>query len=92
MSERERERGHCLLCVTAAAYGEEEDERSLPLRFLDIVLLLHSAFYSLWAVVVFPTIVGFPRYILCAVIATHCFVHCGFVLTSNIRLWPNEPW
>ena len=27
--ERERERGPCLLCVTAAACGDEEDERSL---------------------------------------------------------------
>ena len=33
--------------------------------------------------------VGFPRYILCTVIA-HCFVHVVLALTSNIRLWPNE--
>ena len=33
--------------------------------FFDVVYLSHSTFYSLWAVVVFPTIVGFPRYILC---------------------------
>ena len=33
--ERERERGRCLLCVTAAVCGEEEEnERSLPMRFL----------------------------------------------------------
>ena len=57
---RERERGSCLLVVTAAC-GEEEDKRSLPLCFLDIVFLSHSAFSSLWAAVVFPTIVGFPR-------------------------------
>ena len=36
---RERERGCCLLIVTAAACGKEEDERSLPLRFLDCVFL-----------------------------------------------------
>ena len=32
-SVRERERGRCLHCVTAAACGKEEDERLLPLRF-----------------------------------------------------------
>ena len=76
--EREcvRERGRCLLlCVTAAVRGEEEDERSLPLRFLDCVFLSYSDIvYSLWAVVVFPTIVGFLRYILCLDIA-YCFLH-----------------
>ena len=77
--ERERERDRCLLCVTAAACGEEEDERSLSLRLLDCVFLSYSGIvYSLWAVVVFPTIVGFPRYILCLhIISVFCvyFVH-----------------
>ena len=71
--ERERERGCCLHLVTAAACGEEEDKRSLPLCLLDIVFLSYSVFYSLGVVVVFPTIVGFPRYILCLNIA-FCFL------------------
>ena len=45
--------------------------------------------YSVWAVVVFPTIVGFPRYILCLDIA-YCFLHFDWVHTSKVRLWPNE--
>ena len=57
--------------------------------FIDSVSLSHSAFYSLWAVVVFPTIVGFPRYILCFNIA-YCFLHSVLVHTSKVRLWPNE--
>ena len=37
---------------------------------------------------VFPTIVGFPRYILCLnIISVFCIY---FVHTSTVRLWPNE--
>ena len=89
-SVRERERGPCLLCVAAAACGDEEDERSLPLRFLDCVFLSYSAFvYILWAVVVLPTVLGFARYILCLHIISVFIVY--FVLTFSIRLWPNVP-
>ena len=53
---REREKGHCLLVVTAACDESEEDKRSLPLRFPYVVFLSHSdIFYSLCAAVVFPT-------------------------------------
>ena len=54
-TERERERERSLPhCVTAAARGEEEDERVLPLRFLCYCISpSYSVFYSLWAVVVF---------------------------------------
>ena len=39
---------------------------------------------------VFPTIVGFPRYILCLDIA-NCFSYIfDLVHTSKVRLWPNE--
>ena len=55
--ERERERDRCLHCVTAAACGEEEDKRLLPLCSLcHCIPLSYSIFYSLWAVVVFPTL------------------------------------
>ena len=37
---RERERGRCLHFVTAAACGEEEDKRSLPLCFLRLCIPL----------------------------------------------------
>ena len=53
--------------------------------FFDIVFLLDSVSYSLWAVVVFPTVVGFPRYILCLNIA---FVLCvdfrAYILVSVV--------
>ena len=63
---RERKRGCCFLIVTAAACGKKGIERSLPLRFLYCVFLSYSDIvYSLWAVVVFPSIGGFPRYTLC---------------------------
>ena len=41
-----------------------------------------SIVYSLWAVVVFPTIVGFPRYILClhAVLCFSVFVFRAYIL------------
>ena len=87
--ERERERGRCLHLVTATACGEEEDKGSLPLCvFFDIVFLSYSVFCSPWAVVVFPIIVGFPRYILCLNFVLLFSVH--FVRTSSFRLWLNE--
>ena len=84
--ERERERGRCLLCVTVAVCGEEEDERSLALRFLDCVFLSYSDIvYSLWAVVVFPTIVGFPRYILCLhIISVFLYLLRAYILYSVV--------
>ena len=84
-----RERCRCLLCVTAAACGEEEDERSLPLRFLDCVFLSYSGIvYNLWAVVVFPTIVGFSTLHL---VSPHyfCFLCLFRAYILYIRLWPN---
>ena len=54
---REIERGRCLLCVTAAACGEKEDEGLLPLHFLDSIFLSYSGiFCSMCAAVVFPTL------------------------------------
>ena len=85
---RERERGRCLLCVTAAACGEEEDERSLPLRFLDSVFLSHSGiFCSLCAAVVFPTLWVFQ--VTSCVSTLFLFLCIYFVHTFYIRLWPN---
>ena len=88
---RESERGCCLLVVTAACGEGEEDKRSLPLCFFfDVVYLSHSTFYNLWAVVVFPTIVGFPRYILCLhIISVFCvvFVHTFSVFGCGRTHW-----
>ena len=88
--ERERERS-CLLCVTAAACGEEEDERSLPLRFLDNVFLSYSGiFCSLCAAVGFPTLWVF--HVTSCVSTLFLFFCIYFVHTFSIRLWPSEPW
>ena len=46
--------------------------------FFDFVFLSYSVFYSLWVVVVFPTIVGFPRYNLCLNIA-FCFLYISCI-------------
>ena len=54
----------------------------------NIVLLSYSVFCSLWAVVVFPTIVGFPRYTLCLNFVS--LFSAYFMHTSSFRLWLNE--
>ena len=85
---RERERGCCLLIVTAAACGNEEDERSLPLRFLDCVFL---------SIVVSFTACGLSRFFppLWVFHVTYCvlilflFFSVYFVHTFYTRLWPN---
>ena len=58
--------------------------------FFDSVFLSYSVFYSLWAIVVFPTIVGFPRYIFCLNIILFFYVSCDYVHSSLVQLWPNK--
>ena len=72
--------------------GEEEDKRSLPLCFLDVVSLTYSGiFYSLCAAVVFPTF-GFSTLISSvSSLCTFAFsLYSDFIHTSKVRLWPNE--
>ena len=90
--ERERERGRCLLIVTDAACGEEENKRLLPLCFRAIVFLSHIVYFTACGLSWFFPFCGFstldPVYCHCSYFQH--FVHFVLALTSNIRLWPNE--
>ena len=87
---RETERGrYLLLCKRRRVWRRRKQEVVASAFSCHCIPLTHSLFYSLWAARGFSHSVGFPRFTVCTVI-THCFVHCDFVLTSYIRLWPNE--
>ena len=63
--ERERERSLPPSCNRRRVWWRRGQEVVASVFFFDIVFLSYSVFCSPWAIVVFPTIVGFPRYILC---------------------------
>ena len=85
---RERERGHCLHLVTVAACGKGGSARGCYPCTSTVVFLSYSVFCSPWAVVVFPTIVGFPLYILCLNFVS--LFSAYFVHTPSFRLWPKK--
>ena len=69
-TERERERGCCLHCVTAATCGEEEDKRLLPLCFRVIVFLSHIVYFTACGLSWFFPLCGFSTL---HHVSSHCF-------------------
>ena len=89
-TKRERERVRCLHCITAAACGEEEDKRLLPLCFRVIVFLSHKVYFTACGLSWFFPLCGFSTLYLVFDIVL-CFVQyliCNIL--PSIRLWPND--
>ena len=87
--EREKERGRCLHLVTAAACGEEEDKRSLPLCFLSTLYSSHIVYSTARGLSWFFPLLWVFHVISCVSILFSVFC-VDFVHTSSFRLWPNE--
>ena len=87
---REREIGRCLHCVTAAACGEEEDKRLLPLCFLcHCIFLSHIVYFTACGLSWFFPLLWVFHVISC-VSTLPLFSEFDCVHTSSIRLWPND--
>ena len=88
-SERERERSLPPHCNRRRVWRRRKQEVVASVFSFHCIPLTHSLFYSLWAVVVFPIqwVFHVISFVLSLLVVS---VHCNFVLTSYIRLWPND--